>query len=81
MAKLKKPPHQQESNDAYEGVLLHLDESARIVRCNADTQYILQRKQGQLWHGKSYCVTKEALIRDAGYLNQSFSEAVEQHFR
>jgi len=77
--KVKKPPHLIESHEEYGKVLLQLDDRTRIIRCRDDIQNIVQRKGGDTWHGKSFCTTLEALVRDAGYIHQDFEQTVLDH--
>jgi hypothetical protein len=60
-----------ESNDAYPDVVAVLDGQTRVIACQDGIQWILQKKVNhndptQMWRGRSFCRTKEALLRCAG---------------
>jgi hypothetical protein len=38
----------------------------RVIVCAAGIQWILQNRSGKRWHSRSFCQTKEALIRCCG---------------
>lgn len=56
------------SDDNYERVVAMLNSRWRVVLCKDGLQWVLQRKQKTRdgWHGKSWCVTREALVRCIG---------------
>ena len=68
-----------ESDDSYPGALAVLNSSWRVIQCRHGIQWILQyRNRAETvarhgWRGRSYCRTKEALIRccdeHAGQIN------------
>jgi hypothetical protein len=37
-----------------------------VIVCYAGIQWIVQRRQREQWHSRSFCQTKEALIRCCG---------------
>jgi hypothetical protein len=58
----------RESADDYRAVVAILNDRWRIIECRDGIQWILQRRAGERhgrprWDGRSYCRTKEALIR------------------
>jgi hypothetical protein len=60
---LKRPQRPSES-DSYEGGVAILDENRRVI--SDGVQWILQKRSGIGWKSRSYCRTKEALIRCCG---------------
>jgi hypothetical protein len=56
-----------ESHDEYSRVVARADSSTRVIECPAGIQWIVQRlkiSNGQrVWAGRSFCQTREALIR------------------
>lgn len=61
-------PSHRESDDAYAGVVATLNEKWRVVVCRDGIQWILQQRRGERrgqprFDGRSYCRTREALIR------------------
>jgi hypothetical protein len=54
------------SNDYPRVVAVLSDGKTRVIVCYAGIQWILQRRQGEQWHSRSFCCTKEALIRCCG---------------
>ena len=53
----------------YPHVVAVLDAKTRVIECADGIQWVLQRRTGSLktpWAGRSFCRTKEALIRIAG---------------
>jgi hypothetical protein len=57
-----------EEADAYRDVLVRLNANWRVIICAARIQFVLQRRSGKRhgrarWEGRSYCRTREALIR------------------
>jgi hypothetical protein len=59
----------RETADDYPGFVARLNPDWRVVACRDRVQWILQRRgspekpRGDDWRGRSYCRTKEALIR------------------
>lgn len=58
----------RERDDAYRNVVVRLNEHWRIIECRDGIQWILQRSDGERrgqtrWSGRSYCRTRNALIR------------------
>jgi hypothetical protein len=62
-----KGPRFAESSDQYPFVIAELADSWRVIECADDMQWILQRRttnRGEIqWNGRSFCRTKEALLR------------------
>ena len=61
-------PSHRERDDSYAGVVAVLNVGWRVVVCRDNLQWILQRRDGARhgrarWTGRSYCRTREALIR------------------
>jgi hypothetical protein len=58
-----------ESDDSYPATVVVLNRGWRVIECRHGIQWILQRRNRaetvarHVWHGRSYCRTKEALIR------------------
>lgn len=67
--KLHAQIQHQESADNYCGVVAVLNAHWRVIECHHGLQWILQRRnapkkaRGDDWRGRSYCRTREALIR------------------
>jgi hypothetical protein len=62
------PVSHRESDDAYHAVVARLNGSWRVIACKDGIQWILQRRRGERRGGarfdsRSYCRTREALIR------------------
>jgi len=62
------PVSHRESDDAYQPVVVRLNKDWRVICCKDDLQWILQRRKGERRGGarfdaRSYCRTREALIR------------------
>jgi hypothetical protein len=55
-----------ESRDNYPKIVAKLNSKWRVIRCKADIQWILQRHKSGEWRGRSFCRTKEALLRCCG---------------
>lgn len=60
--------NRSEEADDYHAIVAQLSDGWRIIACRSDIQWILQRSVGQRhgrtrWEGRSFCRTKEALIR------------------
>ena len=56
-----------ETSDDYPRVVTILsDGKTGVIVCYAGIQWIVQRGQGEQWHSRSFCHTKEALIRCCG---------------
>ena len=58
-----------ESADEYPHVVATLTDGHRVIECAADIQWVIQVHKRRLinpWEGRSFCRTKEALIRLAG---------------
>lgn len=46
--------------------IVYLSDRVRVINCRQNMQWIVQRDQGEgKWYGASFCVTREALIRDS----------------
>jgi hypothetical protein len=60
---LKRPLRPSES-DSHEGIVAVLDGNRRVI--SDGVQWILQKRSGTGWKSRSYCRTKEALIRCCG---------------
>ena len=58
-----------ESDDSYPHIVAVLNRGWRVIVCRDGIQWILQRRNRaetvarHVWRGRSYCRTKEALIR------------------
>jgi hypothetical protein len=58
-----------ESDDSYPATVAVLNSAWRVIACRHGIQWILQRRNRaktvarHVWRGRSYCRTKEALIR------------------
>jgi hypothetical protein len=57
-----------EEADDYFAVVAGLNKTWRVIVCSAGIQWVLQSRRGQRrggarWEGRSYCRTKEAIIR------------------
>jgi hypothetical protein len=66
LARLKRPAEHAED---YPHVVAVLDAKTRVIECADGIQWIVQRRTGSLktpWAGRSFCRTKEALLRIAG---------------
>lgn len=67
--RVSKPvPSHRERDDAYRYVVVWLNEHWRVIECRDGIQWILQRSDGERhgqtrWSGRSYCRTRNALIR------------------
>jgi hypothetical protein len=55
------------SNDYPRVVAILNDGKTRVIVCYAGIQWIVQRRQGEQWHSRSFCRTKEALLRCCGH--------------
>jgi hypothetical protein len=56
-----------ETSDDYSRVVAVLDRGrSRVIVCAAGIQWIVQNRRGQQWHSRSFCQTKNALIRCCG---------------
>jgi hypothetical protein len=65
-------PHSRdggEGSDDYPHVVAVLGEKTRVIVCNEGIQWIVQHKKGQQWRGRSFCRTREALLRCSGHPN------------
>jgi hypothetical protein len=68
MSRLEKVS-QRESDDAYYRIVARLNAGWRVIECPDAIQWILQRlgspnrSRRADWRGRSYCRTREALIR------------------
>ena len=66
-------PSHRESDENYHGIVTHLNDRWRAIVCQAGIQWILQYRSSAKsarrieWRGRSYCHTRQALIRDARY--------------
>ena len=63
-----KTINRNESSDSYGDVVAVLNHKWRVIRCRDGIQWILQSRDSTtaakgLWRGRSYCRTKEALLR------------------
>jgi hypothetical protein len=58
------PPNHREKNESYP-VVASLNDKTRVIRCKDNIQWIVQRKSGEHWQGRSFCRTRSALIREA----------------
>jgi hypothetical protein len=54
------------SNDYPRVVAVLSDGKTRVIVCYAGIQWIVQRRKGEQWQSRSFCKTKEALIRCCG---------------
>ncbi|MET4345584.1 hypothetical protein ABIC08_006893 [Bradyrhizobium sp. RT9b] len=58
-----------ESDDLYPGLVVVLNSGWRVIECRHGIQWVLQHRNRaktvarHVWRGRSYCRTKEALIR------------------
>lgn len=61
------PTSRRESDDSYHAVVAILNHRWRVIECRDGIQWILQfakKRQAQTgWEGRSFCRTREALIR------------------
>ena len=60
--------NRNESSDGYSNVVVVLNDKWRVIRCRDGSQWILQSRDslkaiGDVWRARSYCRTKEALLR------------------
>ena len=60
--------NRNESSDGYSRVVAILNGKWRVIECRDRVQWILQSRdspkpEAGLWRGRSYCRTKEALLR------------------
>lgn len=59
----------RESDANYHGVIAALNDRWRVIACRDGIQWILQfskkSRDGVKWYSRSYCRTRQALIRDA----------------
>lgn len=64
---MSEAPTHKESDDAYLGVVVRLNDRWRVIVCRNGIQWILQtakkRRDGTAWEGRSYCRTREGLNR------------------
>ena len=63
-----KAVNRNESSDSYGDVVAVLNHKWRVIRCRDGIQWILQSRDSTtaakgVWRGRSYCRTKEALLR------------------
>jgi hypothetical protein len=59
----------RESYENYDRVVARLSDKHRVILCRDGVQWILQRKisnEDDCWRGRSFCRTKEALLRCIG---------------
>lgn len=52
-----------ESYNDYDGVICHLGDRWRVIECRDGIQWILQTRHGKQWDGRSYCQTRQVLLR------------------
>jgi hypothetical protein len=54
-----------EERDDYPATIAHLNDNWRVIECQSGIQWILQKKRGgpNHWRGRSFCRTREALLR------------------
>ena len=81
-----KRANRNESAQDYTHIVAVLNGNWRIIECREGVQWILQSRDTRLglengtWRGRSYCRTKEALLRvcaaRAGDINPAASEAL-----
>jgi hypothetical protein len=63
----------RESDDGYRAVVAHLNERWRVIVCRDGMQWVLQYRASTKtarrveWKGRSYCRTRECLLRDVRY--------------
>ena len=60
--------NRKESSDGYGRVITNANSKWRVIECRDGIQWILQfrdslKSEVSLWRGRSYCRTKEALLR------------------
>ena len=55
-----------ETHDAYPVVAVLNGGRRRVIVCSAGVQWVVQNRKGDQWHSRSFCQTKEALIRCCG---------------
>ena len=63
-----KTINRNESSDSYSDVVAVLNPKWRFIRCRDNVQWVLQSRDSAtaakgVWRGRSYCRTKEALLR------------------
>jgi hypothetical protein len=63
-----EPVNRNESSDSYSNVVAFLNGKWRVIECRDRIQWILQSRDSLkatvgVWRGRSYCRTKEALLR------------------
>jgi hypothetical protein len=79
---------QVESSDAYPHIVVDFGDGWRVIECAAGLQWIVQqrvkRRGPRVWDARSFCRTKEALLRCAKHSHPAldalpdwFSEAPE----
>lgn len=61
-------PNNEEKSDDYSKVVIRINDDWRVIECKDNIQWILQSRKGSYkgkpaWRGKSYCRSKEGLIR------------------
>jgi hypothetical protein len=56
-------PSHRERDDHYRAIVAHLNADWRVIECKDAIQWILQRRYGDRWEGKSFCRTRDALTR------------------
>jgi hypothetical protein len=58
-----RPPRVGEEAESYPGVVVVFEPGRRIIECSAQIQWILQVRQGPRWVSRSFCRTREAVLR------------------
>ena len=53
----------REDADDYRHIIVQIDDRRRVIDCQDHIQWIVQLWNGGRWRGRSYCRTREALIR------------------
>jgi hypothetical protein len=53
----------RESDNHYRAIVAHLNADWRVIECKDGMQWILQHRYGDQWKGKSFCRSRDALIR------------------
>ena len=75
------PARHHESADEYSGIVARLSTNHRVIICKDQTQWILQRRDGERhgrarWAGVGHFLTREALLRASRVLCTRIDPAV-----
>jgi hypothetical protein len=69
LMRLGRQKRPNEYADDYPRIVVVLDAKTRVIECADGIQWIVQRRSESKypWAGRSFCRTKEALLRCVGY--------------